>query len=95
MSIRVDSDLKKKFDVLCDEFGLSNTSAFTIFMKAVVRENKIPFEIKTHESAEIIEIRNKARQAYLNIRKMAENGELPDMTLDEINEEIKQTREGK
>ena len=95
MSIRVDSDLKKKFDVLCDEFGLSNTSAFTIFMKAVVRENKIPFEIKTYESSEIIEIRNKARQAYMNIRKMAENGELPDLTLDEINEEIRLYREGK
>ncbi|MBQ7533611.1 MAG: type II toxin-antitoxin system RelB/DinJ family antitoxin [Bacteroidales bacterium] len=95
MSIRVDSDLKQKFDILCDEFGLSNTSAFTIFMKAVVRENKIPFEIKSDDNAEIIEIRNKARQSFLEIRRMAENGELPDLTLDEINEEIRLAREGK
>lgn len=95
MSIRVDSDLKQKFDVLCDEFGLSITSAFTIFMKAVVRENKIPFEIKSDENVEIIEIRNKARQSFLEIRRMAENGELPDLTLDEINEEIRLAREGK
>ena len=95
MSIRVDSDLKQKFDVLCDEFGLSITSAFTIFMKAVVRENKIPFEIKSDENAEIIEIRNKARQSFLEIRRMAENGKLPDLTLDEINEEIRLAREGK
>jgi len=36
MSIRVDSNLKQKFDNLCNEFGLSVTSAFTIFMNAVV-----------------------------------------------------------
>ena len=46
MSIRVDSNLKQNFDILCDEFGLSTTSALVIFMKTVVREQRIPFEIK-------------------------------------------------
>lgn len=41
MSIRVDSNLKQRFDVLCDEFGISNTSALTLFIKAVVRERRI------------------------------------------------------
>ena len=45
ISIRVDENLKKDFDRLCNEFGVSNTAAFTIFMKAVVREKRIPFEI--------------------------------------------------
>jgi methionyl-tRNA formyltransferase len=30
--------------------------------------------------------------AFREIRKMAENGQLPDLTLDEINEEIKSSR---
>ena len=33
--------------------------------------------------------------AFREIRKMAENGQLPDLTLDEINEEIKLSRTNK
>ena len=47
MTFRVDDSLKKDFDKLCDEFGLSNTAALTIFMKTMVRERRIAFEIKT------------------------------------------------
>ena len=47
MTFRVDDSLKKDFDKLCDEFGLTNTAALTIFMKTMVRERRIPFEIKT------------------------------------------------
>ena len=47
MTFRVDDSLKKDFDKLCDEFGLSNTAALTIFMKTMVRERRIPFEIRT------------------------------------------------
>ena len=47
MTFRVDDSLKKDFDKLCDEFGLTNTAALTIFMKTMVRERRIAFEIKT------------------------------------------------
>ena len=50
MTFRVDDSLKKDFDKLCDEFGLSNTAALTIFMKTMVRERRIPFEIRTEQS---------------------------------------------
>ena len=41
MTFRVDDSLKKNFDQLCDEFGLTSTAALTVFMKAVVRERRI------------------------------------------------------
>ena len=47
MTFRVYDSLKKDFDKLCDEFGLTNTAALSIFMKTMVRERRIPFEIKT------------------------------------------------
>ena len=47
ISIRVDDKLKKSFDELCNEIGLSNSAAVTIFMKAAVREQRIPFELRT------------------------------------------------
>ena len=91
MSIRVDSNLKQRFDSLCDEFGLSNTAALMLFIKTVVRECRIPFEIKT-ESIE--EVRRKARQSYERMRADAAAAGMQDLSLDEINEIIREVRYG-
>lgn len=45
ITIRMDENLKKQAETLFDEMGLNMTTAITIFAKAVVRQNKIPFEI--------------------------------------------------
>lgn len=92
ISIRVDNDLKQSFDSLCDQVGLSTTAAFTIFMKAVVRERKIPFELKV-DSPE--EIRAKAITSFYNMRENAKASCLSDISLEEINAEIQAAREGK
>lgn len=44
-SIRMDEDLKKQFDSICEEMGMSATTAFNVFARTVVREKRIPFEI--------------------------------------------------
>ena len=44
-SIRMDEDLKKEFETLCDAFGITMSSAYVMFAKAVVRERRIPFPI--------------------------------------------------
>ena len=41
----MDENLKKQAEVLFDEMGLNMTTAITMFTKAVVRQQKIPFEI--------------------------------------------------
>jgi len=91
MSLRIDSNLKQRFDVLCDEFGLSNTSALMLFIKTVVRECRIPFEVKT-ESVE--EVRRKARLSYERMRADAAAAGMQDLSLDEINEIIREVRYG-
>jgi len=48
-SIRMDENLKRQFDALCDDFGMNVTTAFTIFAKAVVREREIPFKISSSD----------------------------------------------
>jgi DNA-damage-inducible protein J len=45
VNIRMDADLKREFDSLCNDLGLTMTTAFTIFAKTVVRRQGIPFEI--------------------------------------------------
>ena len=88
-SIRMDADLKKQFDELCSDFGMTASTAFTIFAKKVVRERKIPFEI-TSPDEEIT--RESALAAFSFLREEAKNKELQNMTLDEINEEIRLAR---
>lgn len=91
MSIRVDSNLKQRFDILCDEFGLSNTAAVMLFIKAVVRECRIPFEVKTDS---IEEVRMKARLSYERMRADAAAAGMQDLSLDEINDIIREARYG-
>lgn len=45
VTIRMDENLKKQVETLFDDMGLNMTTAITMFAKAVVRQNKIPFEI--------------------------------------------------
>ena len=48
ISIRIDDSVKKQFDVLCEEFGLTMSTAINMFVKAVVREKRIPFELSVN-----------------------------------------------
>ena len=47
VNIRMDEATKLAFDKFCSEIGLSVSSAFNIFAKTVVREQRIPFELST------------------------------------------------
>ena len=46
INIRVDDELKKQSEAIFEEIGLNMTSALTIFLKAVVRNNGIPFSLE-------------------------------------------------
>lgn len=45
VNFRLDADVKKAMEAVCDELGLSMSAAFTIFAKKVSRERRIPFEV--------------------------------------------------
>ena len=45
VSIRMDSELKRRFEQFCEDVGMNMTTAFTIFAKKVVNEDRIPFDI--------------------------------------------------
>ena len=45
INIRMDENLKKQFDYLCNELGMSMTTAFNNFAKTMVRQQGMPFEI--------------------------------------------------
>ncbi len=88
-SVRMDENLKKQFDDLCMEFGMNATTAFNIFARAVVREKKIPFEITAVNTTSNLEA---GKTAFANLRQQAKDNNIADLSLEQINEEIKLTR---
>jgi len=45
ISLRIDDEVKRNAERTLDEIGLSMSTAINIFLKTVVRENRIPFEL--------------------------------------------------
>ena len=45
ISLRVDDELKRGAEKTLNDIGLSMSRAINIFLKTVVRENRIPFEL--------------------------------------------------
>jgi len=83
VSIRIDEDIKRKFDEFCIEVGMNMSVAVNMFIRASLKEQKIPFPIES----------NKSTQGILLLKKMrAEAKERGFMTDDEINEEIDAAR---
>ena len=46
LSVRVEEKDKKSFELFCNETGMNVSVAINMFIKTVLRENKLPFEIK-------------------------------------------------
>ena len=91
MTVRMDAAIKAQFDSLCSQFGMSANTAMNIFANAVVQRKEIPFTIKIVQGKKNHE--DEGVTAFRKIRQMAESGQLPDLSLDEINEEIRLARE--
>lgn len=47
INMRMEEGLKKEMETLCQELGLTMTTAVTIFAKKMVREQAIPFRVST------------------------------------------------
>ena len=89
-SVRMDESLKKEFDALCNDFGMSASTAFNVFARTVVRERRIPFEIvATHTQTPT---REDGYRAFLALRQAAKDNGVQDWSLDEIEAEINAAR---
>ena len=45
INIRIDENLKKEMEIVCNDWGINITTAFTIFAKKLTREKRIPFSV--------------------------------------------------
>jgi len=46
LSVRIDEKDKKSFETFCSETGMNVSVAINMFIKSVLREHKLPFEVK-------------------------------------------------
>ena len=89
--VSIDSQKQKQIDQYCNLLGLSRKVAFDEMIKMWERLVYLPqMDFIEKESN-----RRKAREAFFAIRERAEKGETPDLSMDEIIEEIALARKEK
>lgn len=71
VSFRIDEGLKMNAEEICEEMGMTLSTAFTIFAKKLVRERRIPFTI---DADPFYSEKNIARLAK-SIEQMEKTGE--------------------
>lgn len=79
VNVRMDADLKREFDKVCNDLGLTMTTAVTILAKKMTREKRIPFEVSMdpfYSESNIAAIRHSLKQL--------EEGKVITKTLEEL-----------
>ena len=89
----MDSETNKRFDELCKDFGMSANTAFNVFARTVVKQERIPFEVESLREMEQKENARKLGEAFEKIRADVQRRGIPEMSLEEINAIIKEVRE--
>ena len=87
IQFRVDKDLKQEVADICDALGTDMPTVFRMCMKQIKIVRGIPFSTKLPEN---VVTRSEAMNAFDKLRQDA--ADAPEMTLDEINEEIAAAR---
>lgn len=88
VQVRVDSDLKRDVTEIYEELGMDLPTAIRMFLKRSKMVRGIPFD--TTLSADYV-TRMEGLNAFEELRMQA--SDVPEMSLDEINEEIRLARE--
>ena len=52
LSVRLSSEDKSRFEQFCEQTGMNVSVCINMFIKAVLREQKLPFEVKVVETNE-------------------------------------------
>ena len=62
LNLRIDSNIKKQAEKVVDELGISMSAAIILYLKAIVRENGIPFDMKVRKPEPVEAPKAKAKK---------------------------------
>ena len=71
LTINTDEKTAENFYAFCEELGLDMSTAMTLFMKACLREQRIPFELKVAKKEVVQNINIKTKPT--TIEELLEN----------------------
>jgi len=95
ISIRIDEDVKREAEQLFSKLGLTLSSATNVFFRQAVRTQGIPFPLSTltppNQTKESVLARGLS--AMYDAHEQAAINGTADLTLDDINEIIKECRQ--
>ena len=86
LTIRIDNSDKQEFARICEKIGLTVSTAFNVFVKSVIREEKIPFELSAKDKDDFY---NEANIRHLEeLKRLDDEGKLKFITktMDELRE---------
>lgn len=66
LNVRVDASDKKNFEQFCNSVGMNVSTAVNMFIKAVLREQKLPFEVRSNTFDEKIYEKLKEAEEEMN-----------------------------
>lgn len=66
LNVRVDAKDKKSFEKFCNDVGMNVSTAVNMFIKAVLREQKIPFEVRANSFDENVYQKLKEAEQEIN-----------------------------
>ena len=87
IQFRVDKKLKQEVSDIYEQLGIDLPTAFRMFMKRSKQVRGIPFDLTLSEDTIT---RTDALKTFYEARK--QTADIPEMSLEEINEEIKAAR---
>ncbi len=91
VQIRVDEDLKNEATSIFEQLGLDLPTAFRIFLKKSVEERGIPFSMRVNSEKKSLK---QANALLKQANKEAKRNKNQNLSLDEINAEIRAFRKG-
>ena len=62
LNLRIDSNIKKQAEKVVDELGISMSAAIILYLKAIVRENGIPFDMRVKKPEPVEASKPKAKK---------------------------------
>ncbi len=81
INFRIEENTKKELEKICNELGITMSTAFNIFAKKVIREKRIPFDVSIDPFYS-----DSNQNALQESIKQLEEGKVVAKTMEELNE---------
>jgi len=94
ISIRIDEDVKREAEALFARLGLTLSAATNVFYRQAVRTQSIPFPLTAVDADPKIQARKEFGEAIRAIQEQSLINGTSEMSLEEINGIIAESRKG-